>query len=347
MRPITRRFSSPTRNRPDRSRTEAGTAATGYALIVVLIAVTVLAIGLLTVLPSTYQESRREKEEELIFRGNQYARAIYLFQQQFHRYPSSVKELLHTNNLSFLRKAWPDPMTPSGKWRFIHGTPSGAVLDSWTLGPQLGPPPLGQNVPTASAQGAFGGSSTSAGMSSQSGFGASQPGGSFGSSNTTGPGSTAQPGQPGSSGRPTDSSGKPIPSPDCVGGAQTGPTSAFFASGNQPQGMAVAGVASCSDAASLRVYNKYTHYSEWEFLGIGFNPALGAGISPPPTTSPGGPGQGQLGPAGSTGTNLPPTTGPEAGAPGGGMVLPAPPGPPEVPTPEPEPPQGAGGPPQQ
>jgi type II secretory pathway pseudopilin PulG len=337
MKLITRPFNFLTRNRREASRARAGKTAAGYALIVVMIAVTVLAIGLLTVLPSTYQESRREKEEELIFRGNQYARAIYLFQQRFHRYPASVKELLHTNNLSFLRKPWPDPMTPGGKWRFVHATAGGALIDSWTLGPQQGPSPLGQNVPAApSSQSAFG---SSMGTSPQGGFGGSQPGGSlgFGFANPSGPSSSSsgQPGQPGSSGsgRPTDSSGKPLPSPDCTGGGQPGPTSAFLSSGIQ--GAAIAGVASCSDTASLRTYNKYTHYSEWEFLGVGFNPALGAGITPPaPVTTPSGPGgQGQTG---QTGTPQPPANPPGAGAPGGGMTLPAVPGPPEIPTPEPQ-----------
>ena len=100
--------------------------------MVMLIAVTVMTIALLAVLPSTYQEARRDREEELIFRGNQYAQAIYLFQKHFNRYPNSVKELLHTDNLSFLRKPWPDPMTPGGKWRFIHASGAGALLDSWT-----------------------------------------------------------------------------------------------------------------------------------------------------------------------------------------------------------------------
>jgi type II secretory pathway pseudopilin PulG len=355
MKPITRPFSSLTRNR--RSRAKAGKTTDGYALIVVMIAVTVLAIGLLAVLPSTYQESRREKEDELIFRGNQYARAIYLFQQRFHRYPASVKELLHTNNLSFLRKAWPDPMTPGGKWRFIHATGSGALLDSWTLGPQQGPSPLGQNTAAgAGGQSAFGSSGVSPGMMPpQGGFGGSQAGGGFGFSSTSGPSSSSssQPGQSGSagSGRPTDSSGKPIQSPDCVGGGQTGPTSAFFSSGNQPQGAAIAGVASCNDAASLRIYNKYTHYSEWEFLGVGFNPALGAGIAPPspvtaPVTTPSGPGGSQSQP-GQTGAGGPPASPPGAMTPGGGIALPAVPGPPETPIPDPEPPPDTSGPPQQ
>jgi len=316
MKPIIKRPSSPIRrNRPE-PRTGARRAEAGYALIVVMIAVTVLIIGLLTVLPSTYQEARREREEELIFRGNQYARAIYLFQQRFRRYPSSVNELLHTNNLSFLRKPWPDPMTPKGKWRFIHATASGAVLDSWTLSQQLGPPPLGQ-PPTASAQG---------------GLGTSQPGGSLGSSNTTSPGSSGPSGQP-PSGRPVDASGKPIPSPDCLDGGQSESTSTSFPTGTLGAlGGAIVGVASCSDAASLRVYNKYSHYSEWEFLGVGFMPVLGAGVAPTaPVTTPLGPG-GQFGPSGAPGVPLPPTTAPGEGGAGGGAMIPAPPGTPEVPT---------------
>ena len=337
MRPITRPFSCPTRNKPQPSAALVRSSTAGYALIVVMIAVTVLAISLLTVVPSTYQESRREKEEELIFRGNQYARAVYLFQQQFHRYPASIKELLHTNNLSFLRKPWRDPMTPSGKWRFIHASANGALLDSWTLSPGPGPPPLGQagQAGAAGTGSSFGSSGMpSAASQPQGAFGASQAGG-FSLSNSSGSSSSPQPGQPGStsSGRPTDASGKPIPSPDCTGAGQSGPTSAFFASGNQTQGASIAGVASCSDAASLRTYNKYTHYSEWEFLGVGFNPALGAGVLPSaPTTTPSGPGgnQGQGGPG-----TAPPLPGP----PGPGNVASPPvPGPPDMPAPAPEPP---------
>src|SRR5690348_16571755 len=74
---------------------------TGYILLIVMMMATLLFISLAAALPSIYVEGQREKEKELIFRGEQYARAIMLFHEQFKRYPSSVKELLHTNNLSF------------------------------------------------------------------------------------------------------------------------------------------------------------------------------------------------------------------------------------------------------
>src|SRR5487761_1746940 len=73
--------------------------ANAYAFLVVMIMVTVLLISLTAALPSVYQEGQREREEELIFRGEQYARAIYLFHTALGRYPTSVKELLDTNGV--------------------------------------------------------------------------------------------------------------------------------------------------------------------------------------------------------------------------------------------------------
>ncbi|HEV2176337.1 MAG TPA: type II secretion system protein, partial [Terriglobia bacterium] len=303
----------------------------GYALIALMIMVTVMLIGLAAVLPSVYQEAQRQKEEELIFRGNEYARAIYLFNRQFHRYPRSVDELLHTNNLSFLRHAYKDPMTPSGKWRFIHVNAQGAVLDSVTLTPNNGQPPLGATangfgapgqpgsfgqfpgatVPTIGGPqqpypGGFpGGAPGSPGFGPggpQSGFG---PGGQAGQPGT----SFDQSGQPGQNG---DQSGtasgeaakkKKKKAPPCDQSSQQkseekiGPTSSFFGDSNQPQNTFIVGVASCSDHESIRVWNKHTNYTEWEFMGVAYQPASIGGIGATPQVGqPGGqPGFGQPG----------------------------------------------------
>jgi len=118
---------------PSRNNSAGRRAEQGYALIVMLMVVTILLVTLTAALPSIYQEGQREREEELLFRGNEYARAIALFYRQFRRYPVSVKELLSTNGLRFLRHPYPDPMTRQGKWRFIHAGPGGAILDSHTM----------------------------------------------------------------------------------------------------------------------------------------------------------------------------------------------------------------------
>ena len=115
----------------------------GYALLVVMMMATLLLISLTAVLPNVYRAGQREREEELIFRGNEYARAIMLFQRQFRRYPASIKELLQTNNIRFLRREYRDPMSRSGKWRFIYANANGVVLNSKTIAPPKQPNPLG------------------------------------------------------------------------------------------------------------------------------------------------------------------------------------------------------------
>jgi type II secretory pathway pseudopilin PulG len=108
--------------------------ARGYAFVVLMIAVTLLLISLTAALPSVYTAAQREKEEELIFRGNQYARAILMFRAKFGRFPNSVDELLkRTNGIRFLRHDFKDPMTKKGNWRFIHADARGVVLDSLTM----------------------------------------------------------------------------------------------------------------------------------------------------------------------------------------------------------------------
>ena len=114
----------------------------GYAFLILMMVLTILLISLTVALPDVYTKGQREREEELIFRGNEYARAIMQFHRQFNRYPASVKELeKRTNGFRFLRHAYRDPMSRSGKWRFIHANAAGAVFDSKTMappGPQSG-----------------------------------------------------------------------------------------------------------------------------------------------------------------------------------------------------------------
>jgi len=60
-------------------------------------------------LPVWHTMAQREKEEELIFRGEQYARAIALFQRRFPgAVPPTLQVLLDAH---LLRKKYKDPMT--------------------------------------------------------------------------------------------------------------------------------------------------------------------------------------------------------------------------------------------
>jgi len=61
----------------------ANASQKGYAMAALLVGMAVMAIMLSVAMPTWNQMIRREKEEELVFRGNQYARAINFYQRKF------------------------------------------------------------------------------------------------------------------------------------------------------------------------------------------------------------------------------------------------------------------------
>jgi type II secretory pathway pseudopilin PulG len=124
---------------------------------------TVLLISLTAALPSIYTQGQREREEELIFRGNEYARAIAMYRRQFRRFPTSVKDLVQTNSMRFLRRPYTDPMTRKGKWRFVHADASGTPIDSRTFSRPKPPKPLGDSSPSSSNSPGLSDTSTGAG----------------------------------------------------------------------------------------------------------------------------------------------------------------------------------------
>ena len=96
----------------------------------------VAALGLIflgAAAPSILTEGQREREEELIFRGEQYRRALALHFRKYARLPLKLEELAEPkNNLRFLRQLYPDPMSEDGAWRLIRVAPSGELVGSLT-----------------------------------------------------------------------------------------------------------------------------------------------------------------------------------------------------------------------
>jgi len=89
----------------------------GYALIALMILISVMSIFLLTAVPVWQTIVQREKEEELIFRGKQYVEAIRIYQLKHPgAFPKSLKELYKEK---CIRKLYRDPMTEHGKWYVI------------------------------------------------------------------------------------------------------------------------------------------------------------------------------------------------------------------------------------
>jgi len=74
-----------------------------------------------------HQQARREKEEQLLFVGDQYRRAIGLYYAQTpggaKQYPKSIADLLGDNRYvvprRYLRRAYLDPVTNSPDWGLV------------------------------------------------------------------------------------------------------------------------------------------------------------------------------------------------------------------------------------
>ncbi len=73
-----------------------------------LVAMSVLAVLMTVAMPAWKQAAQREKEEELVFRGEQYARAIGLFKRKYaNASPPNLDVLVDQR---FLRKKYKDPI---------------------------------------------------------------------------------------------------------------------------------------------------------------------------------------------------------------------------------------------
>ena len=87
----------------------------GFNFVILMITVTVMMILVGAALPAWSNAVRRDKEEELIFRGLQYAEALRVYQQRFGQLPATLEDLVKTEPRS-IRQLFPDPMTGRVDW---------------------------------------------------------------------------------------------------------------------------------------------------------------------------------------------------------------------------------------
>ena len=93
----------------------------GYVLLGVMFALTLMLIAMAAAAPRIAQQIRREREEELVHIGKDYATAVKRFvHKNGGRYPNSIEQLENTNQIRFLRKQYKDPTTGENIWRLVH-----------------------------------------------------------------------------------------------------------------------------------------------------------------------------------------------------------------------------------
>ncbi len=232
----------------------------GFALVLVVFMATMLLLGAMLVAPNIRTEGQREKEKEMIWRGQQYARGIKLYYRKTGRFPTSIDDLTKPKigSLRFMRQAYKDPMNQEdGSWRLIYVGPAGQLIGSlkppqqnlrFGQAPGIGTPANALAAPTAvSGLGNVG----LAGGQSPFGQSGQQPGTQSGTSGsgTNSSNQTAITGTPVSADQGTDPN-VPIPSgdtPNVVGGN-------------------IIGVGSKINKKSIKVYDHAKNYRLFEFI---------------------------------------------------------------------------------
>lgn len=119
-------------------------AEAGYAMAALLVGMAVMAVMLSVAMPTWSHMIRRDKEEELIFRGTQYARAFAQYQTKFaNASPASLDVLVEQR---MLRKKFKDPMSPNkdGEFALLYmsnqpqGAPGGGFGGPGAVGGTVG-----------------------------------------------------------------------------------------------------------------------------------------------------------------------------------------------------------------
>ena len=299
-----------------RARPDAGFTLAGLICLLTAVAVTTAVM-----VPLRAMESRREQEKELIFRGEEFVRAIQKYQRKYQAYPASVDDLIARDGYRFLRKQYKDPISGED-FRLINVNPDGTLNGSTTM---LTLPVSNQARPVGTTPGALPGGTTPGALPSANtgqnpsnsstnnnpvgsgvgtGTGAFGGGGTFGSGfgNTTGTGGNPLGTGTGNNTQNPNNTGRPA---NAFGGGTTGaPGAASAIPGNNPFGggnttpqisPGVAGVGSQSTGNAVMVYNTKEKYNEWEFITPLEQPTgVPNGQSPP---------NGQTGPNGQPGPN--------------------------------------------
>jgi len=105
----------------------------GYAYMLSLFMILAVIVTSQAVLHSMVTDGRRERENEMIWRGNQYVRAIRIFYRKTGHYPQSMDDLQKgLPSLQFLRpEVEKDPMNKTdGAWRVIYVNAAGQIIGS-------------------------------------------------------------------------------------------------------------------------------------------------------------------------------------------------------------------------
>jgi type II secretory pathway pseudopilin PulG len=101
----------------------------GFTYLGVLYIVAIMGVLLAIAGQAWHTQVVREREEELLYVGDQYKKAIARFHLAGGRYPRELAELLkdprRPDTQRYLRKLYPDPITGKNEWGFVRSADGG------------------------------------------------------------------------------------------------------------------------------------------------------------------------------------------------------------------------------
>ena len=131
-RPGAARSGNQTAHSLDQSTPRRRNPESGYAFLFALGLILLMIAGSVVAMQKGATIRRREMEQETIWRGNQYARAIRLYYHKTGHYPQTLDDLQKgAPDLHFLRQPYKNPTNPAdGSWRFIYVNAAGQIIGS-------------------------------------------------------------------------------------------------------------------------------------------------------------------------------------------------------------------------
>ena len=246
----------------------------GFLLLAILLMMALMIVAMTIAAPRIVQQIKRDREEEMIHRGTEYARAIKKYYKKFGRYPANLEQLDNTNQIRFLRQRYKDPLTKDGKWKLLN------YGDIQTL---LNPGAPGTPAAALGSQGQGTSGQPTTSLSSDPNVVVANPQSTTlpGAAATANPQGSVTTGFAGNSPQANAQQGNtPFANTFSLGASSASnsnqPSGTTFgqntAGGNQTfGGGAIVGVASLSKDPTIRIYNKKKTYNEWQFI---YNPIM-------------------------------------------------------------------------
>jgi len=125
-----------------RSRINAPCRMRGFTFLGLMLIISIMGIALLAVGEVWHTAQKRAKEQELLFVGNQFRRAINQYiahtpgQNKQQAYPTTLEDLLkdprYPSTQRYLRKIYLDPISGSAEWGVVRN-PNGGIYGVYSL----------------------------------------------------------------------------------------------------------------------------------------------------------------------------------------------------------------------